>query len=116
LYNNAYSAYCGVPGATSASNNPANAAPMSDSYYFSPRGAAGETPWTSSFNVNVAYTPRWLEGLTLQADVLNLFNTQDASAYYERSASSRTTVNPQYGRVLYYTTPRAVRFTARYDF
>ncbi|RZZ86734.1 TonB-dependent receptor [Pseudoxanthomonas winnipegensis] len=116
LYNNAYYAYCGVPGATSASNNPANAAPMSDSYYFSPRGAAGETPWTSSFNVNVAYTPRWLEGLTLQADVLNLFNTQDASAYYERSASTRTTVNPQYGRVLYYTTPRAVRFTARYDF
>lgn len=44
LYNGAYYAYCGVPGATSASNNPANAAPMSDSYYFSPRGAAGETP------------------------------------------------------------------------
>lgn len=116
LYNGAYYAYCGVPGATSASTNPANAATESDSYYFSPRGSAGETPWTSTFNVNVAYTPNWLKGLTLQADVFNLFNTQDATAYYERSASSRTTVNQSYGRVLYYTSPRSVRLTARYDF
>lgn len=114
LYNNAYYAYCGVPGGQTAVNNP-NVTPDAG-YEYSPRGSKGETPWTSTFNVNVAYTPGWFKGLTLQADVFNLFDKQVPTAYYERSASSRTTVNQQYGRVLYYSSPRSVRFTARYDF
>lgn len=114
LYNNAYYSYCGVPGAQTNGNFP-NSVPNPD-YVFSPRGSVGETPWTATFNANVAYTPKWLEGLTLSMDVLNLFNTQTATAYYERSASSRTTVNPQYGRELYYTNPRSFRFSVRYDF
>jgi outer membrane receptor protein involved in Fe transport len=85
-------------------------------YVFSPRGSQGETPWTATFNVNVAFTPNWAKGLTLSMDVLNLFNTQTPTAYYERSASSRTTYNARYGQELYYSTPRSFRFTARYDF
>lgn len=57
-----------------------------------------------------------MKGLTLAMDVLNLFDSQTPTGYYERSASSRTTVNPRYGQVLYYTNPRSFRFTARYDF
>ncbi len=114
LYNGAYYSYCGVPGAQTAVNDP-NATPNAD-YVFSPRGSLGETPWTATFNVNVAYTPNWLKGLTLSMDALNLFNTQTATGYYERSASSRTTVNPRYGQELYYSSPRSFRFTARYDF
>jgi hypothetical protein len=49
-------------------------------------------------------------------DVLNLFNTQTPSAYYDRYAGSRTQMSSSYNRVLYYTDPRSVRFTARYDF
>ena len=116
LYNGAYYYYCGLPGAASASNNPANAAPESSSYYFSPRGTAGETPWTATFNVNVTYKPNWLKGLSVAMDVLNLFNTQTPSAYYDRYAGSRTQMSSSYNRVLYYTDPRSVRFTARYDF
>lgn len=114
LYNGAYYSYCGVPGGQTAVNNP-SATPNSD-YTFSPRGSMGETPWTATFNVNVSYTPMWLKGLTLAMDVLNVFDTQTATAYYERSASSRTLHNPRYGQVLYYSAPRSFRFTARYDF
>ena len=116
LYNNAYYYYCGLPGAGSASTNPANAAQESENYYFSPRGSAGETPWTTTFNANVTYTPNWLEGLTVAVDVLNVFNTQTPTAYYDRYAGTRTQVSSQYNRVLYYTDPRSVRFTVRYDF
>ena len=114
LYNNAYYSYCGVPGAQTAVNNP-NVVPNAD-YVFSPRGSLGETPWTATFNANVSYTPKWLDGLTLSMDVLNLLNKQTATGYYERSASSRTTVNPRYGQELYFSSPRSFRFSARYDF
>ena len=114
IYNGAYYSYCGVPGAQTAVNNP-NVVPNAD-YVYSPRGSLGETPWTATINANVTYTPKWLDGLTLAMDVLNLFDTQPETGYYERSASSRTTVNPRYGQVLYYANPRSVRFTARYDF
>lgn len=114
IYNGAYYSYCGVPGAQTAVNNP-NVTPNAD-YTFSPRGSAGSTPWTATFNLNVTYNPSWAKGFTLAMDVLNVFDTQTATGYYERSASSRTTVNPRYGQVLYYSSPRSFRFTARYDF
>lgn len=117
LYNSGfYYFYCGVPGASTASNNPANAAPESATYYFSPRGSAGNTPITASFNLNFTYTPNWLEGLQASVDVLNVFDTQTASAYNPRSAITRSTVDPTFNKVSYYTAPRSVRFTVRYDF
>lgn len=116
IYNSSIYHYCGLPGAASASSNPANAAPESATYYFSPRGTAGETPWTYTFNLNVTYTPDWLKGLSVAVDVLNVFNSQFATAYYERFARDRAQMNQNYGRVLYYTDPRSVRFTVRYDF
>lgn len=117
LYNNGfYYFYCGVPGGTTASTNPANAAPESATYYFSPRGSAGTTPITATFNMNFTYTPNWLEGLAASVDVLNVFNTQTPTAYNPRSANSRSTVDPTFNKVSYYTSPRSVRFTVRYDF
>ncbi len=116
LYNGAYYYYCGLPGAASGTTNPADAAPESASYYFAPRGSYGDTPWTATFNFNVTYKPNWLDGLTVAVDVLNAFDRQTPTAYYDRYASSRSAVNSSYGRVLYYSAPRSVRFTVRYDF
>lgn len=117
LYNNGfYYFYCGVPGAASSSTNPANAAPESATYYFSPRGSAGTTPITATFNLNFTYTPTWLDGLMASVDVLNVFDTQTATAYNPRSANTRSTVDPTFNKVSYYTAPRSVRFTVRYDF
>ena len=114
LYNGAYYSYCGVPGSQTAVNNP-NVTPNSD-YVYSPRGSIGTTPWIATFNANVSYNPNWLKGLTLAMDVLNLFNSKAPTAFYERSASSRTLYNPRYDQALYYSSPRSFRFTARYDF
>ena len=114
IYNSASYYYCGVPGAQTAVNDP-DAVPNAD-YHFSPRGAAGETPWTATFNLNVTYTPSWLAGLSVGMDVLNLFDTQTPTAFFDRSAANRTQVSQRYGQVLYYTDPRSVRLTVRYDF
>lgn len=103
LYNGAFYYWCGLPGTAD--------------YERSPRGTHGSTPWTYIVNLNVAYTPSWLDKhLTFQMDVLNAFNKQTPTSYNFRYATSRSTVNPLYGRELNYTDPRVVRFTARYDF
>ncbi len=114
IYNSAvYYHYCGVPGAQTASSTPVT---PDAGYAASPRGTTGNTPWTKTFNVSVAYTPELVKGLTLQADVQNVLNAQDSLAYYQVSASSRSTASSQYGRTLYYSAPRSVRLTGRYDF
>jgi len=103
LYNGSFYFFCGLPG--------------TPGYEFSPRGSRGSAPWTYLINLNVAYTPTWLDkNLTFQVDVLNVLNKQTPTSYNFRYAQSRTTVSPLYDRELNYTDPRAVRFTARYDF
>jgi hypothetical protein len=114
LYNSPiYYHYCGVPGVQTASTTPVT---PNAGYTFSPRGSMGETPWIKTFNLSVTFTPSQWKGVTLQADVLNVFDTQTPTAYYEASVSSRTAVNARYGQTLYYTDPRTVRLTGRYDF
>ncbi|SFW76116.1 TonB-dependent receptor [Luteibacter sp. UNCMF366Tsu5.1] len=103
LYNGSFYYWCGLPG--------------TPGYERSPRGSAGNTPWTYIVNLNAAYTPSWLDkNLTFQVDVLNVFNKQTPTSYNPRYAQSRSTVNPLYDRELNFTDPRTVRFTARYDF
>jgi len=105
VYNGSYYHYCGLPIAGSTG------------YVYTPRGTSGHTPWTYKLDLNVAYSPAWADNkLTLQMDVFNIFNKQTPLYYNTRYASNRSTVNPLYMRVLDYTSPRTVRFTARYDF
>jgi hypothetical protein len=80
------------------------------------RGQYGRTPWTYTFDVSAAYQPNWLEGLTLQADIFNLFNTQRVTEYYEVGDLSRNNeTNPNFRNDVNYTTPRSVRFAARFE-
>ena len=105
LYNGSYYHYCGLPIAGSTG------------YVFTPRGTSGHTPWTYKLDLNVAYSPEWADNkLTFQMDVFNILNKQTPLYYNMRYATNRSTVNPLYQRVLDYTSPRTVRFTARYDF
>ncbi len=119
LYNGAYYWYCGLSG-TGTDPSSAGYVPPSADYGPSPRGSKGETPWTFNLGLNVAYSPRWAEGLTLQADVLNVLNRQVAGSYYSRYSVSphrgANDYNPLYGQELNYSSPRYFRFTARYDF
>ncbi|KRG80693.1 TonB-dependent receptor [Stenotrophomonas daejeonensis] len=110
IYNGSYYHYCGLPG------NPSTNTPPSDDYKWSQRGSYGRAPWTIQFNLNVSYRPAWMDNLTLSADVINLFNQRVPTFYNDNYASSATQHNNMFGRELNYTTPRYMRFTARYDF
>jgi outer membrane receptor protein involved in Fe transport len=124
LYSGAAYWFCGlsgsgtVPGAVDSKGKPIPYAPAGPGYAFSPRGSHGAAPMSYQLNLNVAYTPNWLNRkLTLQADVINVLNRQVAGSYnYRYETSSRNTPNLLYGRELNYTDPRYVRITARYDF
>ena len=67
--------------------------------------------------------PAWAnDKLTLQADVMNVFNQQVPTTCYSRYASysryarDRKTRDEFYGQEINFTSPRQIRFTARYDF
>ena len=83
-----------------------------------PRGSQGRLPWQFGLDVNAAYKPARVAGLTLRVDVFNLFNKQTASVMDESREVSYdpSTVLPTYGRVISYTAPRTVRLSAEYSF
>ena len=85
---------------------------------YTPRGSEGTLPWEYRLDMNLAYRPAFAKGLQLRVDVFNMFNRQSAQAIDEvhENASDITSVLPTYGRVISYTAPRAVKFTATYDY
>jgi hypothetical protein len=52
--------------------------------------------------------------LVLLADVFNLFDTQGVTGYDNYVEEEFTISNPDFGRVLAYQTPRALRIGARF--
>ena len=86
-------------------------------YGISPRGSHGETPWSVQLNLNVAYEPKWANGLTFQADIINVLNRQVAGAYNSRyETSTRNQPNQFYNQEIQVSAPRYLRLMARYDF
>lgn len=83
-----------------------------------PRGSAGTLPWDRSLDLNLVYRPKFAKGLTLRADVFNVFNKQSILAVDEthEAAGDPSTIVSTYGRVLSYSSARSVRLTASYDF
>jgi hypothetical protein len=81
-----------------------------------PRGTNGNLPWDIRLDMNLAYRPAMLKGLTLKVDVYNVTNkqvTQNIDEIY--NVSSTTDVSPTYGRTISYTAPRAVKFGVEYN-
>jgi len=82
-------------------------------------GTAGRTPWTASLSPNVVYKPRWLEGLSAQLSVMNLFNNIKPLQVYETkfgvSSTGRITDYYNYQVGKYYTDPRTLRLQLQYD-
>ncbi|WP_164137229.1 TonB-dependent receptor [Stenotrophomonas maltophilia] len=82
----------------------------------SPQGTTGRTPWTLNVSPSLTYRPNWLSGLSIQASVLNAFNSIKPLQVYEVTRDEdydRTYNNVGVGK--YYTTPRYVRFQVQYD-
>ena len=83
-----------------------------------PRGSLGDLDWTHQLNLQVAYTPSFIKGLSLTTDVLNVFNERTPRAVNERGESALGTPRASYLRpdVGSISAARTVRFTAQYEF
>lgn len=86
-----------------------------------PRGESFESQWlknvdlTFSYNLGDAFNLPG-EGLTLRADVFNVFNDKSEQDFNEFGDLANGSVNPNYRRVTGYQTPRSVRLSVAYRF
>jgi hypothetical protein len=83
-----------------------------------PRGTLGRQPTDFRLDLNVAYQPAFIKGLTAKVDVFNVTDRQVAQNMTEayNNAGGATTVNALYGGVVSYTAPRSVKFTIEYGY
>lgn len=93
-------------------------------YYFycggkpSPRGSAGNLPWTGKLDLGVNYSPSFANNkLQFSVDVFNVTNSQPVQSVIEYGEIGAVG-NPYHStyRALNYQAPRSVRFSVRYDF
>jgi hypothetical protein len=84
----------------------------------SPRGALGNLPWDNRLDLNFTFKPETVKGLAFKMDVYNVFNQQVAQNIDEvyNTGAVGTPLSPTYGRIISYTAPRSVKFTATYDY
>lgn len=82
----------------------------------SPRGTAGNLPWTYRLDLNAAYRPEVLPGVTFKVDVFNVLNRQSVQTIDEQyNAIDGRSVSPTYGRTISYASPRTVRLMVEYN-
>lgn len=92
-----------------------------------PRGSLFKSDWLTQFDLTFAYTlrDRWSipgEGVTLRADVFNVFNEKaelDFNEFGEIDIGvypGPGQINPNFGKVTNYQTPRYVRLSASIKF
>ncbi|SKC76027.1 Carboxypeptidase regulatory-like domain-containing protein [Pseudoxanthomonas indica] len=82
-----------------------------------PRGTAGRLPWTTNFDLNIAYRPSFAEGLQFKVDVFNLFDTQKTIGVNEVAEDPVSGLPVEtYLSAAALQAPRTVRFMVQYDF
>jgi len=81
------------------------------------RGGLGWLPWETRLDAALMYRPSFIKGLTLKAEVFNIFNKQTVTAVNEalNVANQGTAVSPTSQMEQNYTMPRAVQFSAQYS-
>jgi hypothetical protein len=90
-------------------------------YYYcgdkpSPRGSIGRMPWEKRLDLNLAYSPQLIKGLTVKVDVFNVFNNQVAlsnNPTYDDGDSS--VITAKYNEAMNYQSPRYAKFTVEYN-
>jgi hypothetical protein len=85
-----------------------------------PRGSAFETPWTARLDVAVRYlvpTTKFVPGgLTLRADITNIFNARTETEAWEFGDSDSGGVDAHYKDPIQYQAPRSVRLGFDWEF
>ncbi|WP_181814852.1 TonB-dependent receptor [Sphingomonas aracearum] len=103
-----------VAGSTPTLQNPGQTAPV-----LVGRGNAFQSDWLKQLDVSVQFRVpiEGLNGLTLRADVFNVFNTKSELDYNETGDDGTLAGSLRnYGRVTGYQSPRYVRFGMSLDF
>lgn len=85
-------------------------------YQLNPRSSLGRLPWTQQLNVQATYTPNWMKGLTLSADLLNVFNKRGVRAITETEGSGMFDPLSTYGQPVGIMPARSLRLLAQYEF
>jgi hypothetical protein len=99
--------------------NPASA--YGSAFFFcdgvpTPRGSQGNLPIDARLDLNLTFKPAIAKDVALKLDVFNVFNRQVAQNIEERyNVGSTTAIASTYGRVISYTAPRSMKFTAEYN-
>ena len=125
LYGGAYQHYCGgVPAGNSLIPDPNPLNPPGTVFLAhgglpSAPGSSGRTPWTHQLNLSVTYVPAWAnKHLTLQAELHNVLNEQNATLYYSPYVvyqGGTGYYNPEYKTAISTEAPRYVALNAKYD-
>jgi len=82
------------------------------------RGGEGRSNWQIDTDMGVNYKPSWAEGLTLQATLRNVFNTQRPTFWDQTKDKERagTAINKNYLDATSFQAPRRLTLNARYKF
>jgi hypothetical protein len=80
------------------------------------RGRAFKSDWRKQIDLNLVYTLPVMSGLTLRADVFNVFNWKSKVDFREIGETDGGTRDPNYAKVSGYQTPRYVRLGASIAF
>ncbi|PZU56724.1 MAG: TonB-dependent receptor [Sphingobium sp.] len=80
------------------------------------RGNAFKSDWRKQIDLNLVYKLPVMGGLTLRADVFNVFNWKSKVDFREVGETDGGTRDPNYAKVTGYQTPRYVRLGASLEF
>lgn len=81
-----------------------------------PRGSLGRLEWNSNLSLSLAYTPKWLDGLRLSAQVFNVLNDRSVLAVNEQCEFTTDTIDANCHRPISTNPARSMTFTVEYDF
>ncbi len=80
-----------------------------------PRGSRGRLPGERRLDLNGAWKPAFVPGMTARVLVVNVLNRQTEQAIYEYYENGSGGFDNEYGRAIAYTAPRSVRFSVAYE-
>jgi outer membrane receptor protein involved in Fe transport len=80
-----------------------------------PRGSQGRMQWQAQLDLNAAWMPRLVKGLSVKLDVFNVLNRRTVTRYNETREDAGA-VAYTYLQVAGRVAPRSVRLTAEYNF
>lgn len=80
-----------------------------------PRGTTGRLPWEKTLDLNVVYKPEMVKGLSLKADIFNVFNDQSSTRFAENRNLNSGAVLNTHNAQLNSQAPRSVKFSAEFN-